>query len=579
MEKNPEMNYKEISNCKSLLDVLSCPKGYVFDCGIGCTYSADQPTFSKLKHVLGVTVNMQRLKDFEQGETFRLYVQQGESDIVHNAVKAVAPSEGVLHAKVYAMKYIAVDTRGPLYRVVVTSGNLTNSNELNICAKFDSEKPLPGVVKATFGADVSTFFKTHFPSSQNSSRIESLLKEIYCTRFGTDAEFLDVQSAGLLQKAGRMIQDAGSAKAITIFSPFLSDGFFERLKKAQNLPKQPECTLISRPDQMDACSAALGQFTCCTLGSPEKLDDDSMDLCSVLHAKIYLFYHESENEKYTVTYVGSANATESAFQKNIEVLVRFEDAGNKCVSPSEDGLYCEYEPKDPKDPDEALARFHAACHKLVASFHADEKQYSVKYPYYIIRLPKEEKGQWVHLNVALDNDCKPKCQNGHLVWERTNQYPHSVKLKIWDAQGHEEEFLLLVDGVNQNGEPVALPVQETALRWTVQQTIIKKLFGSKQITSGGEGRTQSNSDPKETGKRKKGLVERLSGLDDEKEIREVYGKSAALLSSLSGSDPIKPILEAFNKACRDQIFSDTSCPPEHEKNASQDEQKGEDGNE
>ena len=55
MEKNPEMNYKEISNCKSLLDVLSCPKGYVFDCGIGCTYSADQATFSKLKHVLGVT--------------------------------------------------------------------------------------------------------------------------------------------------------------------------------------------------------------------------------------------------------------------------------------------------------------------------------------------------------------------------------------------------------------------------------------------------------------------------------------------------------------------------------------------
>lgn len=596
------MNYEDFNETTTLLDELSSPEGYVFDCGIGCTYSADPSTFSKLKQMLGLTLNLEKLMAFERGETFRLFVQQGKSEIVHNAVKAVNPSRGVLHAKVYAMKYTAVAGSGkPLYRVVVASGNLTDSNELNICATFDSED-LPKVTaeeaseealenEFAFGAAVSEFFKKHFSSDKKARRtvsplpekVKALLDELPRVDFGTDAEFLDVTSEELLHfSLGRMSHDARRATAVSIFSPFLSESFFVKLNTVLKLPENRENTLISRADQMDACgSKALHRFACYTLGDPDVIDADSPDQFDTLHAKIYLFYCGDENGGYTATYFGSANATEAAFKKNIEVLVRFQDKGNKCVIPSQDSIFCAYTPPtQPQAPDdEALTLFHAACGRLVASFQAEKTQYFISFPKKNDRycydgiLPGSKRRDWVPLSVTLENFPEPKDAGEQLLWDRTNPYPHRVTLKIWDDQGHEETVPLLVDGIEQDGKPVLLNISDTELRRTIQQTIIKRLFRNEQSTGDGGNHTRKNAAAPKAATREKGLVERLSCLDDEQEIRKVCERIHGLLNNLPSDDPIRPILEAFCKAC------ETSCPINHCESAPQNEQKGDDGNE
>ena len=146
----------------SLVKALACPEGFRFSCGVGCTYTVDEKTFSQLRDNLA-GYSESGLLEFDNGESFCLCVQQGKNGLVHNAVHPVSPTRGVLHAKVYAMKFEPMKSGSPRYRVVVTSANLTAADELNITSVFDSEESEGSKTGTEFGSTVSGFFEKHFP--------------------------------------------------------------------------------------------------------------------------------------------------------------------------------------------------------------------------------------------------------------------------------------------------------------------------------------------------------------------------------------------------------------------------------
>lgn len=516
----------------SLVRVLACPKGYAFSCGVGCTYTAEQRTFDRLRQDLQVDISKTRMEAFEKGESFRLYVQQGKNSLVHNAVKAVKPENGVLHAKVYAIKYANLkDEESCRYRVVVSSANLTDSEELNVSAVFESvfESELESA-DCAFGKSVSTFFKRN-GFGEHPDWLNNLLNELGQANFKTSAEFLAMPPTVCEQ----MREDAAKSQAATIFSPFLTEDIVQEFGKIE------ACNLVSRPDQMDACAETLkaGKINCYTIGGQEELPeeppeettkgkkDDPLALPDILHAKLYRFYIGNK----TVTYLGSANATYSAFHNNIEALVRIESGPAK---PEElkAPYYMEYEPRAAEKIQEQKD-FETACRKIINSFAYDESAYYVdvvgKYPVQI----NQEEG---------------KLAQERYQWERKKKQTHCVTLKI-----KAEDFHLLVEGTPLEPDPIEL-------KQAVQNAIIDRILGRRVGRSGGSD--GSDAQAKGGGKqthggtppRQPGLTETLSGLRSADEIQKVYERAKDLLEKLPNSDPNYKVLKAFTTDCGNLPF-------------------------
>lgn len=379
----------------SLVKALACPEGFRFSCGVGCTYTVDEKTFSQLRDNLA-GYSESGLLEFDKGESFCLCVQQGKNGLVHNAVHPVSPTSGVLHAKVYAMKFEPMKSGSPRYRVVVTSANLTAADELNITSVFDSEEREGSKTGTEFGSTVSGFFEKHFPDivkgckkeckpdtvkgCKEGCKISRLLCELKEVDFGVDGkvEFLDV-SDGKVEfldvshnTLERIKDEAKDASDVICFSPFLSGDTVSQLK-----PQNGTLSLISRPDQMDLCKKDLNGVAAYTLGDPNADGEEGVKLPNALHAKLYRIYKPKDGETMTViNYLGSANATSAAFGQNIEALVRFEAVG--AIENLKEPPYAGYTPTDADDTENQQQKeFESLCREIAGTFKWCESAYTV----------------------------------------------------------------------------------------------------------------------------------------------------------------------------------------------------------
>ncbi|MDD6058613.1 MAG: phospholipase D family protein [Clostridiales bacterium] len=540
------MDYTSLGKLSSLLEKLECPKCYIFDCGVGCTYSADEESFKKLRSVLGICLDKGKLKAFEEGKTFRLYVQQGKCEIVHNAVKAVLPKEGVLHAKVYVIKYRKVSCDEEVkYRVVVTSANLTKANELNICAVFDSESKCQNDdKKEDFGKQVSEFFKGHsFEDATDIPKETSkLLEQLEHVSFGTSAKFVDVKKNNTLKELKKNntldeLKDlAENSESMMIFSPFLSKeilkGFAEKGKSS--------VTLISRADQMNACKVAIeeSEIQCYTLGASEVEVDGEVIEDKALHAKVFLFQKENE----IITYLGSANATQSAFSKNIEALVCFCGKGALPEKQNLGSMYESYTPEEVSPDEKRRKDFEEKCRNIAAAFQYNEEEYSVQ-------LDDKDRGKY---SVQLDGkDGEEVKEEEKKVWERKNSFPHCVWLEISETPQTQQtqqskRIPMLVRGTEE------LNVSDNEIKKIINDAFKDELFSGlrKQAPNGNNQlRKEKGSQNSTKPLRDPGLAERLSGLKTEEEIKKVYERCKNMLAKIPKNNENRALLYAFCRSC------------------------------
>ena len=545
----------------SLVKALACPEGFRFSCGVGCTYTVDEKTFSQLRDNL-VGYSESGLLEFDKGESFCLCVQQGKNGLVHNAVHPVSPTSGVLHAKVYAMKFEPLESGSPRYRVVVTSANLTAADELNITSVFDSEESEGSKTGTEFGSTVSGFFEKHFPDivkgCKEGCKISRLLCELKEVDFGVDGkvEFLDVSHNTLdvsHNTLERIKNEAKDASDVICFSPFLSGGTVSQLK-----PQNGTLSLISRPDQMDLCKKDLNGVAAYTLGVSDANNEEGVELPNALHAKLYRIYKPKDAKTTVINYLGSANATSAAFGQNIEALVRFE-AEVKDIEALKEPPYAGYTPTDADDNgNQQQKTFESVCREIAGTFMC-ESAYTVsasskatqKIGAIELKLSGEE------LKVEKDT-CytwpKPKtskCLHRHCVTLRI-----VPKNNMMDLQ--PQTYTMLVDGD-------ALPVDKQKLRDEITKRIIGDILSkageSRAAETGGKTSSQGKTAGRKAAARRQGLTEALSGLRTAEQIRTAYSRALEILPRIDQERP-RTVLERFVEDCK--ALLDDICPKKEE---------------
>ena len=556
-------DYKGIPSFKeetiSLVKALACPDGFRFSCGVGCTYTVDEKTFSQLRDNLA-GYSESGLLEFDKGKSFCLCVQQGKNGLVHNAVHPVSPTSGVLHAKVYAMKFEPLESGSPRYRVVVTSANLTAADELNITSVFDSEEREGSKTGTEFGSTVSGFFEKHFPDivkgckkeckpdtvkgCKEGCKISRLLCELKEVDFGVDGkvEFLDVSHDTL----ERIKNDAKDASDVICFSPFLSGDTVSQLM-SQLKPQNGTLSLISRPDQMDLCKKDLNGVAAYTLGDPNADGEEGVKLPNALHAKLYRIYKPKDGETMTViNYLGSANATSAAFGQNIEALVRFEAVG--AIENLKEPPYAGYTPTDADDTENQQQKeFESLCREIAGTFKWCESAYTVS-----ASSKATQKIGAIELKLS-GEELKGKIQGTCYTWPKPKTskclHRHCVTLRIVPKNNmmdlQPQTYTMLVDGD-------ALPVDKQKLRDEITKRIIGDILSkageSRAAETGGKTSSQGKTAGRKAAARRQGLTEALSGLRTVEQIRTAYSRALEILPHIDQEGP-RTVLEQFVTDC------------------------------
>ena len=558
----------------SLVKALACPEGFRFSCGVGCTYTVDEKTFSQLRDNLA-GYSESGLLEFDKGESFCLCVQQGKNGLVHNAVHPVSPPSGVLHAKVYAMKFEPMKSGSPRYRVVVTSANLTAADELNITSVFDSEEREGSKTGTEFGSTVSGFFEKHFPDivkgckkeckpdtvkgCKEGCKISRLLCELKEVDFGVDGkvEFLDVSHDTL----ERIKNDAKDASDVICFSPFLSGGTVSQLM-SQLKPQNGTLSLISRPDQMDLCKKDLNGVAAYTLGDPNADGEEGVKLPNALHAKLYRIYKPKDGETMTViNYLGSANATSAAFGQNIEALVRFE-AKVRAIEDLKEPPYVRYDDPADDNGNQQQKEFESLCREIARTFKWCESAYTVsassKATQKIGAIELKLSGEELKLIGEEPEGEKGTCY----TWLKPKECRHCVTLCIVPKNNmmdlQPQTYTMLVDGD-------ALPVDEQKLRDEITKRIIGDILSkageSRAAETGGKTSSQGKTAGRKAAARQQGLTEALSGLRTVEQIRTAYSRALEILPHID-QERLRTVLEQFVKDCK--ALPDDICPKKEE---------------
>lgn len=541
----------------SLVKALACPEGFRFSCGVGCTYTVDEKTFSQLRDNLA-GYSESGLLEFDNGESFCLCVQQGKNGLVHNAVHPVSPTRGVLHAKVYAMKFEPMKSGSPRYRVVVTSANLTAADELNITSVFDSEESEGSKTGTEFGSTVSGFFEKHFPDivkgCKEGCKISRLLCELKEVDFGVDGkvEFLDVSHNTDVahNTLERIKNEAKDASDVICFSPFLSGGTVSQLK-----PQNGTLSLISRPDQMDLCKKDLNGVAAYTLGVPCADDEEGGKLPNALHAKLYRIYKQAGKAMTVINYLGSANATSAAFEQNIEALVRFK-AKVDAIEDLKEPPYVRYDDPADDNGNQQQKEFESLCREIAGTFKCCESAYTVS-----ASSKATQKIGAIELKLS-GEELKVKIQGTCYTWPKTSECRHCVTLCIVPKNNmmdlQPQTYTMLVDGD-------ALPVDEQKLRDEITKRIIGDILSkageSRAAETGGKTSSQGKTAGRKAAARRQGLTEALSGLRTVEQIRTAYSRALEILPHID-QERLRTVLEQFVKDCK--ALPDDICPKKEE---------------
>lgn len=445
------------NNIVSLFDLFDIPKGYVFDHLWGCTYSANDTSVNELRKRLKVNYNFESRKKWENGESVCIYVQQGNyvESYLPNFIHPITPKKGNnpknAHAKVFLIKYVNKDRAGiiPLYRLIVTSANLTKSKEMNVytvieghCNSCDTNDQ-NGVM-----AGLKELIKKY---DHELKYLNGLIENNVV--FDDQIKFINVSEA----TRELLIDEANKAESVIIISPFLDASVIS------DFSEQGKLTVISLSQEIEKI---------CTNNDFNKVDFRVLnmdDLDYSLHAKVYAFKKENR----TVLYMGSANATESAFNGNIEVLVKIFDKDNGFLDTIQ--LFEKYYPSGKYDQLAKDEEFQKKCRGVIGSFSADLENYFIS----------NSEGMGIKLKYK-DKEINPRTEEcKKICWERTDKYRHFVELTI-SKDGKSHTATLMVDGMKNE-------LDEKELNREVQEDIAQRFGASLLKGTGKNGKDQDNS--------------------------------------------------------------------------------------
>jgi hypothetical protein len=399
-----------------LLDVLAPPEGYALDHGVGTTYTLD--LLALLRVPLAATAlpwsgsgGGQVNNPFALLTALRrnagrisLFCHAGATKVPANHIPLLAFLEssvhpvtpptpgGLFHPKCWLLRFAPEYEGEPVrYRLLVLSRNLTFDRSWDVALSLDGElldrprRKSPNRPLAAFFAALPAMAQAagHDPPADVRARVDLLASEVKRVEWTLPEAFEDI-AFHPIGYDGQPSWPVADLHRLTVISPFVEARALERLAAEV----RAETSLIGRFDELSKLESA-------TLESLNEVDvfDDAASLLDVdddgegtvaateaadppelsgLHAKVFI----GERHRRAAVYVGSANATEAAFDRNVELLVELDGwrsqhgtTAVRCLlqdanllTPFKSGA----EP-EPEDPSEALQRtLERTAHALAA---------------------------------------------------------------------------------------------------------------------------------------------------------------------------------------------------------------------
>lgn len=400
-----------------LLDVLAPPGGYTLDHAVGTTYTLDLLALLRVplaatalpwSNSRGGPVNnpfalLTALR--RNAGRISLFCHAGAIKVppshipllafLEGSVHPVTPPApgGIFHPKCWLLRFAPEYDDEPVrYRLLVLSRNLTFDRSWDVALSLDGEllarqrRKNPNRPLAEFFAALPAMAQAagHDLPTLGHQRIELLTSEVRRVEWSLPEAFDDV-AFHPIGHDGKPNWPVADLHRLMVISPFVGAPAIERLANEV----RADFSVIGRFDEL----AKLDNATIAKLNEVDVFDDvsslldvdDEADESSManaepadhpelsgLHAKVFV----GERFKHAAVYVGSANATEAAFERNVEFLVELDGwrthHGTKAVRRllQDANLITPFKPSAepaPEEPSEALQRtLERAAHELAA---------------------------------------------------------------------------------------------------------------------------------------------------------------------------------------------------------------------
>ena len=351
-------------------NILMPPKGYKLESAVGTTYSLDLETLTSVAVCLGLSEEVDSrlmqnpicmLNALQKvSDRLILFCEAGQikvpskptalSVLLEKIVVEVAlPKDKSMgrypafHPKTWMLSYINSDGDRK-YRFVVMSRNLTFDRSWDISFAMDSSKKVRQKRKSTAICSFLEYLaynvnKQCIDYIKKRNLIRKMMKEIKDISFSLDSnvfgENFEIFPLGIGEKSYKIENDKlfctqkGNADStfneLVVMSPFLSRSVIADFNLADRALSECSRTLITRRSELGKLRECdVNNFTIYTLkdeiiDGEDEISDESYDKRKQdIHAKIYL------RRKYADVdlYLGSMNASYSAINKNVEMMVK-----------------------------------------------------------------------------------------------------------------------------------------------------------------------------------------------------------------------------------------------------------------
>lgn len=329
------------------LDALKPPVGYELDYAAAASYSLNLTTLimlplalSKYRYNFDQKEKIDKIQLLEALENnynkMDVFCQKGQIAIPKNVnilysfledtVIETQVKEGTkaFHPKIWILKFVNDDLEYR-YRLLVSSRNITFDKSWDTLLVLEGEK----TEEKAENKELQKFLLFLAESAvekidQNRiNKLKELALELKNVHFEAPAGFdnyLDFKFLGIGAENNWPFKM--NFDRVLVISPFLSPAVLNRFQGSKNI-------LISRKIEIDKLYSQIkDKFSKIfliddlleqDLNNDNNSIDPKLNLRSGLHAKIYLLEEQSSNQLYL--YTGSANATNAAFNGNLEFLV------------------------------------------------------------------------------------------------------------------------------------------------------------------------------------------------------------------------------------------------------------------
>ncbi|HXS33948.1 MAG TPA: phospholipase D family protein [Solirubrobacterales bacterium] len=323
-----------------LLEALRPPAGYELDHAIGTTYSldllallsaplafspfaeSDTAATDPLVLLEALRASAERITLF--CEAGRIYVPPADrlllAHLEGSVVECIAPLGGAFHPKVWLLRFVSGEEA--VFRFLCLSRNLTFDRSWDTSLVLDgrvrgrtrvTNRPLVEFVRALPGMAVRE------PPAERLEAIGDLAAEALRVEWEVPPPFeeLTFHPLGHRKRASSWPFEDARVDRMLVVAPFVSAPMLERLSA-----DGADHVIVSRADRLDQCTAEAvdrysDKYVLADAASDDGPGEDPAEPMQGLHAK---FYIADQGWKATI-WTGSANATVSAFEENVEFLV------------------------------------------------------------------------------------------------------------------------------------------------------------------------------------------------------------------------------------------------------------------